>query len=176
MKLSDQLSAALIDVPDFPKPGILFKDITPIFRDIELSKKIIASATELIAATQADVIVGLESRGFPMGFAIALAMNKPFVMIRKKGKLPRPCYQVSYDLEYGQATMELQKADLQPGQKVYIHDDLLATGGTAAAAAKLIQEAGATLVGFGFLMDIQGLNGQENLTHFGVPIHTFVTL
>ena len=111
-----------------------------------------------------------------MGFAIALRLNLPFVMIRKRGKLPRPTHQIQYNLEYGQAAMELQIGDIMPHQKVYIHDDLLATGGTAAAAAELVQLAQAELVGFGFLMDLEGLNGKENLMRFNVPVHTFVTL
>ncbi|MEY3598598.1 MAG: hypothetical protein RL521_1020 [Bacteroidota bacterium] len=176
MNLSEQIKKVLIDVPDFPKPGILFKDITPLFKDCHLSKALIAEAAELIKSTNAEVIVGLESRGFPMGFALALALDLPFVMIRKKGKLPRPTHQVHYALEYGEAAMELQIGDIAPHQKVYIHDDLLATGGTAEAAAELIQQAQAELVGFGFLMDLQGLNGKEKLMSFSVPIHTFVTL
>ncbi len=176
MNLSDQIKNILIDVPDFPKPGILFKDITPLFKDIQLSKALIEEASKLVKSSGAEVIVGLESRGFPMGFALALALNLPFVMIRKKGKLPRPTHQVQYELEYGHASMELQIGDIAPHQKVYIHDDLLATGGTAEAAAQLIEQASAQLVGFGFLMDLQGLNGKEKLTRFSVPIHTFVTL
>ena len=176
MSLSNQIKNILIDVPDFPKPGILFKDITPIFKDSSLSKALIEEAATLIQGTGAEVVVGLESRGFPMGFAIALRLNLPFVMIRKRGKLPRSTHQVQYNLEYGQAAMELQIGDIMPHQKVYIHDDLLATGGTAAAAGELVQLAQAELVGFGFLMDLEGLKGKENLMRFNVPVHTFVTL
>jgi adenine phosphoribosyltransferase len=120
--------------------------------------------------------VGLESRGFPLGLAIALEMNIPFVMIRKKGKLPRPTHQVSYDLEYGQATVELQKDDLLPGQKVFIHDDLLATGGTAFAAAQLVEMAQGKVAGFGFIIALEFLKGREKLSTFGAPIHTFAAI
>ncbi len=176
MNLQEEIKKTVIDVPNFPKPGIIFKDITPIFANPELSKALIDHAVSLIKPLEVDVIVGLESRGFPLGFAIALAMNKPFVMIRKRGKLPRPTYQVSYDLEYGSAAMEIQIGDIQTGQRVYIHDDLLATGGTANAAAQLVQQSGGTLVGMGFLMELATLNGKENLTLYQVPLHTFAQL
>ena len=176
MNLKDRINQTLIDVPDFPKPGILFKDITPLFKDPQLIRDMIASANELLTPLKVDVIVGLESRGFPLGCSIAMGMNIPFVMVRKKGKLPRATYQVSYDLEYGQATVELQKDDILPGQRVYIHDDLLATGGTAAAAAKLIEMAGGTVVGFGFILTLDFLNGKEKLNQFNAPIHTFATI
>lgn len=109
MSLEEKINQTLIDVPDFPKPGILFKDITPLFKDPVLIKEMISASVAKMQALDVDVIVGLESRGFPLGLAIALEMNIPFVMIRKKGKLPRPTHQVSYDLEYGQATVELRK-------------------------------------------------------------------
>jgi len=165
MNVQEEIKKTIIDVPDFPKPGIP-----------ELSQALIAHAVSMIAPLQVDVIVGLESRGFPMGFAIALAMNKPFVMIRKRGKLPRPTLQVSYALEYGTAEMEVQVGDIQPGQRGYVHDDLLATGGTANAAAQLVQKSGGILVGMGFLMELGFLNGKENLNVYGVPVHTFAQL
>ncbi len=176
MNLQEEIKKTVIDVPDFPKPGIIFKDITPIFAHPDLSRALIDHAVSLITPLNVDVIVGLESRGFPLGFAIALAMNKPFVMIRKKGKLPRPTHQVTYDLEYGSAAMEIQIGDIQPGQRVYIHDDLLATGGTAKAAAQLIEMSGGVLAGMGFLMELAFLNGKENLTLYQVPLHTFAQL
>jgi len=174
--LSDRIKSILIDVPDFPKPGILFKDITPIFKDPNISKDIIVEASKWISSTQPDIIVGLESRGFPFGFSLALALGKPFVMIRKKGKLPRPSYQVKYDLEYGTTSMELQIDDITQGQRVYIHDDLLATGGTASAAAELVKQSGGVLVGFGFLMTIEELNGAAHLKKHQVPIHSLVAV
>ncbi len=176
MNLQEEIKKTVIDVPNFPKPGIIFKDITPIFAHPELSRALIDHAVSLIEPLQVDVIVGLESRGFPLGFAIALAMNKPFVMIRKRGKLPRPTHQVSYDLEYGSAAMEIQIGDIKPGQRVYVHDDLLATGGTANAAAQLVQQSGGVLVGMGFLMELAFLNGKENLMMYQVPLHTFAQL
>jgi adenine phosphoribosyltransferase len=176
MKLTEKIHQTLIDVPDFPKPGILFKDITPIFRDPNLSKEIVHASASQLKEMGVDVIVGLESRGFPLGLAIAVELEIPFVMIRKKGKLPRPAFQVSYDLEYGQATMELQKGDIQPEQKVYIHDDLLATGGTAHAAGQLVQMAGGKVVGFGFIITLDTLKGKEKLEVFGAPVHTFAAI
>jgi len=176
MKLTEKINQTLIDVPDFPKPGILFKDITPIFKDPILSKEIVQASASQLKEMGVEVIVGLESRGFPLGLAIALELAIPFVMIRKKGKLPRPAFQVSYDLEYGQATMELQKGDIQPGQNVYIHDDLLATGGTAHAAGQLVQMAGGQIAGFGFIITLDALNGKEKLEAYGAPIHTFAAI
>ncbi len=176
MNLQEEIKKTIIDVPDFPKPGIIFKDVTPIFANPELSRSLITHAVSIIEPLQVDIIVGLESRGFPLGFAIALAMDIPFVMIRKRGKLPRPTHHVSYDLEYGTAEMEIQIGDIQPGQRVYIHDDLLATGGTANAAAQLVQKSGGILVGMGFLMELAFLNGKENLKLYGVPLHTFAQL
>lgn len=176
MKLAEKIHQTLIDVPDFPKPGILFKDITPIFRDPRLSKEIVQTSASQLKEMGVDVIVGLESRGFPLGLAIAVELEIPFVMIRKKGKLPRPAFQVSYDLEYGQATMELQKGDIQPGQKVYIHDDLLATGGTAHAAGQLVTLAGGKIAGFGFIVSLDILKGSEKLQTFGAPVHTFAAI
>jgi len=176
MNLQEEIKKTVIDVPDFPKPGIIFKDVTPIFANPELSRALITHAVSIIEPLQVDIIVGLESRGFPLGFAIALSMDIPFVMIRKKGKLPRPTHRISYDLEYGTAEMEIQIGDIQPGQRVYIHDDLLATGGTANAAAQLVQKSGGVLVGMGFLMELAFLNGKENLNLYGVPLHTFAQL
>lgn len=176
MSLEEKINQTLIDVPDFPKPGILFKDITPLFKDPILIKEMIFASVAQLQALDIDVIVGLESRGFPLGLAIALEMNIPFVMIRKKGKLPRPTHQVSYDLEYGQATVELQKDDLLPGQKVFIHDDLLATGGTAFAAAQLVEMAQGKVAGFGFIIALEFLKGREKLSTFGAPIHTFAAI
>lgn len=176
MNLAEEIKKTIIDVPNFPKEGIIFKDVTPIFANPKLSKALIEHAVALITPLNVDVIVGLESRGFPMGFAIALAMNKPFVMIRKRGKLPRKTHQVAYDLEYGQAVMEIQIGDIQPGQRVYIHDDLLATGGTAKAAVNLVQQCRGIVSGMGFLMELAFLNGKENLMLYDVPVHTFAEL
>jgi adenine phosphoribosyltransferase len=173
MNLEEKIHQTLIDVPDFPRPGILFKDITPLFQNPSLVREMVATAKVQLLPLQVDVVVGLESRGFPLGCALAMEMNLPFVMIRKKGKLPRPTLQYHYDLEYGQATVEIQKEDIKAGQRVFIHDDLLATGGTAAAAAALIQEAGGIVAGFGFIVTLDFLTGKEKLNSFGVPVHTF---
>jgi adenine phosphoribosyltransferase len=176
MTLAERIEQTLITIPHFPRPGILFKDVTPLFQHPELYHDIIQAAAELIKPLNVQAIAGMESRGFPLGFAIAAQLNLPFVFIRKQGKLPRPTFQVEYDLEYGTAVMELQQNDIQPHQRVYIHDDLLATGGTALAAAKLVEVAGGQVVGFGFIVTLDSLNGQEKIKPFGVPIHTFASL
>jgi len=149
-------------VPDFPKPGILFKDITPIFYDQKLCSKIadgfIAQMTEL-----PDAIVGIESRGFLFGFMMANKLGKPFVLIRKAGKLPYKKIGFEYELEYGTSKIEMHEDALKKDWKVIVHDDLLATGGTAAAAAELVKQSGAKVIGFNFVIGLDFLNGKEKL-------------
>ena len=152
--LSEKLKNSIQEIPDFPKPGISFKDITPILADAQLSKEVIESITEWAKPLRPDVIAGIESRGFMFGFALAQALGLPFIPIRKPGKLPRDVFSKSYNLEYGSATLELHREDLKPGQRVIIHDDLLATGGTAAAAAHLCKDAGAEVVALHFLVEL----------------------
>ena len=132
-----KLKQIIRDFPDYPKPGIIFKDISPILMDMDLYGQVISSFAERIRKLNVDAIAGIESRGFWFGPAIANQLNVPFVPIRKRGKLPGETYSYSYDLEYGSAEIEVQKDSLPVGAKVLIHDDLLATGGTAIAAANL---------------------------------------
>jgi adenine phosphoribosyltransferase len=160
--LSEEIRGTVRDVPDFPKPGILFKDITPIFYNQALCTKI---ADGFIAAmeTKPDAIIGIESRGFLFGFMIANKLNIPFVLIRKAGKLPYKKISFEYELEYGVSKIEIHEDALQKDWNVIIHDDLLATGGTAEAAAQLVKKLGAKVAGFNFVVGLDFLNGKEKL-------------
>ena len=129
-------------IPDFPEPGIMFRDITSVLQDGDGFKLAIDSLLQKLEGVDCDVIAGAESRGFIFGAPLAYALNKPFVLVRKKGKLPCETVSTSYDLEYGSATIEMHKDSIKPGQKVVIVDDLIATGGTIEAAAKLVEELG----------------------------------
>ena len=138
--IQDQIKQVIRDVPDFPKPGIVFKDITPILKNPALCNEITKALAQQLASLNIDVIAGIESRGFLFGLALAQQLGVPFVPIRKVGKLPYKTIQQSYNLEYGSATLEVHEDAFEPGQKVLIHDDLLATGGTVVAASALVQK------------------------------------
>ena len=140
MTIEDRLDETLRTIPDFPKPGIMFKDITPVLEDPELCKDLVGNFVERLNELDIEAVVGVESRGFLFGLPLAMALNVPFVTVRKKGKLPYDTVSYSYDLEYGSATIEMHKESIQKGWNVLVHDDLLATGGTAAAAAELISQ------------------------------------
>ncbi len=175
MSLKDQIISSIRDVPDFPKPGIVFKDITPLLLNVQLSKDITKALAEYWSGKQIEVIVGIESRGFIWGNALAQEMNIPFVPIRKKGKLPADTYSFKYDLEYGSAEVEIHKDGILKGQNVLIHDDLLATGGTAVAAAELIKMCGGKVAGYSFLVELSFLNGKEAIMKNGEKIHSLVS-
>ena len=155
-------------IPDFPEPGIIFRDVTSILQDAEGLKLAIDSMQAFLKDTDVDVIVGTESRGFIFGVPIAYNLHKPFVPVRKKGKLPCETVSMSYDLEYGRAEIEMHKDSIKPGQKVVIIDDLIATGGTVEAAAKLVEELGGEVVKIIFLMELAGLKGRERLEKYDV--------
>ena len=155
-------------IPDFPEPGIMFRDVTSVLQDAEGFKLAIDEMKKLLDGVDFDVIAGAESRGFIFGAPLAYAMGKPFVLIRKKGKLPCETVEKSYDLEYGSATIEMHKDSIQPGQKVVVVDDLIATGGTIEAACKLIEELGGEVAKVVFLMELAGLNGREKLAKYDV--------
>ncbi len=159
-----ELKRIIRDFPDYPKPGIVFKDISPVLMDMQLYGAVISAFAKRIKGLNVEVIVGVESRGFWFGPAIAQALNIPFVPIRKKGKLPGDTFSKTYDLEYGSATIEVQKDRLKKNARVLIHDDLLATGGTANATADLINLAGAQTVGFAFLVNLTFLNAEDQLS------------
>ena len=165
----DRLTAAIRDVPDFPKPGIVFKDITPILNDAELFRESVALFVSRHRENRIDQVAGIESRGFIFGAALAHELGAGFVPVRKQGKLPAETVDVSYDLEYGSATLELHTDAVQKGNRVLIMDDLLATGGTAAATLSLFQKLGAEVVEIDFLVELGFLQGREKLT--GTPIY-----
>lgn len=171
--LEQKLISVIRDVPDFPKPGILFKDITPILHDPKLCNEIVDAFAEKING-KIDAIVGIESRGFLFGFALANKLNVPFVLIRKAGKLPYKKVAYEYDLEYGSAKVEMQVDEIKKGWNVLVHDDLLATGGTAEAAAKLIQMQGGNVAGFAFLVNLEFLKGSEKLSQYSKNIVSLV--
>lgn len=155
-------------IPDFPKPGVIFRDVTSILQDADGLHLAISSMQEKLEGTEFDVIAGTESRGFIFGVPIAYNMNKPFVPIRKKGKLPCETVSMEYDLEYGSAVIEMHKDSITPGQKVVLIDDLIATGGTIAAATKLIEQLGGEVVKAVFLMELAGLEGRKQLSGYQV--------
>lgn len=163
MTIEEKTKESIRDVKDFPKPGILFKDVTPIFQSPELSNEIVEYLTGVYKNRGVDAIVGIESRGFFFGFPLAMKMGIPFVPIRKKGKLPYDTISYAYDLEYGRAEVEIHADALKPGMKVLVHDDLLATGGTALAAAELVTKLGAEVVGYDFIVELEFLGGRERL-------------
>ena len=158
----------IIAVPDFPKPGIIFQDITGILSDPDGLKLTLDTFYKTLENVEFDVVVGLEARGFLFGVPIAEHFHKPFVPERKKGKLPRETIGISYDLEYGQAHMEIHKDAIKPGQRVVIVDDLLATGGTAKAAAHLVEKMGGKVECFAFVIELADLKGREVLDSYRV--------
>lgn len=169
-----RVTAAVRDIPDFPKPGIIFKDITPLLADPEAFGEYIDSLAAKYADGPPDVIVGIESRGFIFGTPLAYKLKKGFVPIRKKGKLPYETCSESYELEYGSAEMEIHRDAFKPGSRVLIVDDLLATGGTAAAAARLIEKIGGVIIGVEFLIELAFLSGRDNLR--GYPVHSVLVV
>lgn len=175
MNIQERIKSTIRDIPDFPKAGILFKDITPILTDAKLSQDITRELANYWKKFDLDVIIGIESRGFLWGSALAQALSLPFVIARKKGKLPAETYEFKYDLEYGTAEIEIHKGAFVEGSKALIHDDLLATGGTARAAAELVKLAGGEVAGFSFLVELSFLSGAKVLDEYKTPIHSLVT-
>ena len=158
----------VVSIPDFPEPGIIFRDVTSVIQDAEGLQLAIDEMQKLLEGVEFDVLAGAESRGFIFGMPIAYNMKKPFVLVRKKGKLPRETVEMSYDLEYGSATIEMHKDSIKPGQKVVLVDDLIATGGTIEAAAKLVEQLGGEVVKIIFLMELAGLEGRKKLAKYDV--------
>lgn len=161
--IEQQIKAAIRDILDFPKPGIVFKDITPILKNPLLCEKIVDAFAEKLNGTRIDVIAGVESRGFLFGLSLACKLGVPFIPVRKAGKLPYTIKQKAYKLEYGTAVIEMHIDAFEPGQHVLIHDDLLATGGTVTAASELIHEMGGIVSGFAFVVGLGFLNGKERI-------------
>ena len=148
----EKLEEYVLSIPDFPKPGVIFRDVTSILQDADGLQLAIDSLQERLKGVEFDVIVGAESRGFIFGMPLAYNLHKPFIPVRKKGKLPRETVEMSYELEYGTATIEMHKDAIRPGQKVVLVDDLIATGGTIEAAAKLVESLGGEVVKILFVM------------------------
>ena len=163
-----KLEDYVITIPDFPEPGIMFRDITGILQDADGFQLAIDSLLKLIGNTPCDVIAGAESRGFIFGAPLAYALKKPFALVRKKGKLPRETVSESYALEYGTAEIEMHTDSIKPGQKVVLVDDLIATGGTIEATAKLVEQLGGEVVKVIFLMELEGLKGREKVSKYDV--------
>lgn len=155
-------------IPDFPEKGIIFRDVTSVLQDAEGLHLAIDQMQEKLEGVDFDVVLGPESRGFIFGVPIAYNMHKAFVPVRKKGKLPRATISQTYDLEYGTATIEIHKEAIQPGQKVVIIDDLIATGGTTEAIIKMVEELGGEVVKIVFLMELAGLKGRERLSGYDI--------
>lgn len=161
--IQDRVRDAITDVPDFPKPGILFKDITPVVADPVLFRDVTRHWAERFKEKGVTHIAAIESRGFLFGAPLAIEMGVPLVVIRKPGKLPRPTISVSFDLEYGQDTLHIHRDVIGAGDRVLILDDVLATGGTAAAAGELIKTCDASVAGFAFLIELKFLHGRAKL-------------
>jgi len=172
--IEEQLKAFIRDIPDFPQPGIVFKDITPLLQQPEFVKLAVKEFVRKLEGIEIDVIAGIESRGFLFGFLLAQEMNKPFVPIRKQGKLPFHTISESYKLEYGQATIEMHEDAIKKGTKVLMHDDLLATGGTVVAASKLVEKLGGVIAGYSFVISLDFLQSAGRLTRFSENIVSLV--
>ncbi len=155
-------------IPDYPEPGIMFRDITTVVQDPDGLKLAIDTMEEQLKGIDFDIVVGAESRGFVFGMPLAYNMHKGFIMVRKKGKLPRETVEQSYELEYGTATIEMHKDSIKPGQKVLIVDDLIATGGTVEAIIKMVESLGGEVVHLSFLLELQGLKGRERLKGYDI--------
>ena len=163
-----KLEDYVVSIPDFPEEGVIFRDVTSILQDADGLHLAIEEIQKLLEDVEFDVVGGTESRGFIFGMPVAYNMHKSFVPVRKAGKLPRETVSMEYELEYGTATVEIHKDAIKPGQKVVLIDDLIATGGTMQAAAKLVEELGGEVVRIVFLMELAGLHGREKLKDYDV--------
>ena len=171
--METMLKENIRDIPDFPKPGIIFKDITPLLHNHEAFSATIASLVERYGDKGIDIVVGIESRGFLFGAPLAHQIGASFVPLRKKGKLPYETVDMTYDLEYGTATVEMHTDAIGKGQRVLIVDDLLATGGTAGAACELVKKLGGEIVECAFIVELSFLNGREKIE--GVPVYSMIS-
>ncbi|MBV9396156.1 MAG: adenine phosphoribosyltransferase [Methylobacteriaceae bacterium] len=174
MTLQDDLRAAIRTIPDHPKPGILFRDITTLLGDARAFRRAVDELVHPFAGTKIDKVAGIEARGFILGGAIAHQLSAGFVPIRKKGKLPHAKVSIGYSLEYGIDEMEMHADAVTPGERVVLVDDLVATGGTAEAAVKLLQQLGARIVVACFVIDLPDLGGAKKIEALGVPVRTLI--
>lgn len=172
--LAKRLSAAVREVPDFPRPGIIFRDITPVLADATLFGDTVSAMADACREYEADVVAGVESRGFVLGGAVAHVLGTGFVPVRKGGRLPAKTESIAYSLEYGEAVLEVHADGIRPGQRVVVVDDLLATGGTASATIALVERLGGSVVLLSFLIELAGLNGSSALR--GRERHSLITL
>ncbi|MCI4671473.1 MAG: adenine phosphoribosyltransferase [Bacteroidia bacterium] len=175
MQLEAAIKEHIREVPDFPIKGVLFKDISPLFLNPGLINSCTEALTQPWKGIGVNKVIGIDSRGFLLGPQIAAGLDAGFVMIRKKGKLPPQTVSVAYSLEYGEAELESTSASIVPGDKVIVHDDLLATGGTAAAAAELVHKLGGEVVGFSFLIYLDFLGGEAKLHQYSDSLHYLVS-
>ena len=173
VRSADDLRAKIREVPDFPKPGILFYDITTLLKDPDAFREVIDQMADQVKDSAVDLVVGMESRGFIFSAPLAYQLHAGFVPVRKLGKLPAETIEVEYDLEYGKATLEIHKDAIEPGQRVLIVDDLLATGGTVQGTIELVQRLGGEIAGLSFMVELTGLHGREKLGDF--QIHALLT-
>lgn len=172
MTIEEKIKSILRDVQDFPRPGILFKDITPLLGNPIVREEVVDAIVQHVSTLKPDAIAAVEARGFLFGILIAQELKIPFVPVRKTGKLPYKKITRAYMLEYGQAEIEMHEDAIQSGMRVIIHDDLLATGGTAASAGELVQQLGGTVVGYSFLINLSFLPGERKLIEqFGLQPH-----
>jgi adenine phosphoribosyltransferase len=170
VKLRDMIA----NYPDFPKPGVLFRDINPVFRSNEALNYIVDEFYHIYKKAKVDAIAGIESRGFIIATALAIRFGKGVVMVRKAGKLPGRTLNKSYDIEYGSAVIELQQNVISKGESILIADDLIATGGTATAAAQLVEEIGGKVTGFAFIIELSYLKGADRLRKMGYKVESLV--
>jgi len=176
IQLSEKIKETIRDVMDYPTPGIVFKDITPVLADPSLCREIVRQIVQDFRSYQIDAVAAVEARGFIFGSILAHELNCSFIPVRKAGKLPFTTRSKRYELEYGSASIEMHVDAVKPAARVLIHDDLLATGGTACAAGELIRELGGTVAGFSFLINLGFLPGAQNITdRFGVIPHYLVS-
>jgi adenine phosphoribosyltransferase len=175
MTIEEKIKRYVRDVADFPKHGILFKDITTLFEHPQLCSEIVEEMAQRFAPLQLDAIIAVESRGFLFGPSVAMRLGVPFILARKKGKLPYKTISQSYLLEYGEATIEVNQDVIQPNWNMLIHDDLLATGGTAEAVAKIILSQQANIAGFSFLINLSFLDGERKLSPYSTNIINLAT-
>ncbi len=173
-KIADELTSAIRSIPDYPKPGIIFRDITTLLGNARAFRRAVDELVQPYAGLKVDKIAGMEARGFILGGAVAHQLSAGFVPIRKKGKLPHTTVRIAYSLEYGVDEMEMHVDAVQPGEKVILVDDLIATGGTAVGAVQLLRQIGADVVSACFVIDLPDLGGRKKLEALGVEVRTLV--
>lgn len=174
MNVRDELEAAIRTIPDYPKPGIMFRDITTMLGHPRAFRRAVDELVHPYTGTKIDQVAGIEARGFILGGAMSHQLSAGFIPIRKKGKLPHETVRIAYSLEYGVDEMEMHKDAVTPGEKVILVDDLIATGGTAEAAVKLLQQIGADVVAACFVADLPALGGRKKIEALGVPVRTLI--